>query len=312
MKKQKKSFRYHFPFVIICILLAFSATSCSKKTEPSVLLAEQYYDYEISSDYTFQLDDIKLIAKNVHTLTEEEYYHFAECPVSFPMYLQFDETSMTALISSETSEEDLRYYLFRDENNSMLLIPENNRKGLFEQRRPLAFYLQEQTASACTKSARSLEELVSPDQSVFELASVEYDPAVLSEIAGAEGTLEKLNAQYPIKCLRKLEDGTYRASYLGKSEIASVCFCASGEKSYGWVYEIGVESTRFADLKIGDSLESVMRIDPNGCYLFLNTGRNDFPEVSEHYCNDGWRITIEYTKVSPEDWRITSIHKEWI
>ncbi len=167
--------------------------------------------------------------------------------------------------------------------------------------------------SACAKKSVSPEALVSPDQSIFELASAQYDREQLLEIRDESGTIGHFNALYPVECMRKLQDGTYRASYLGDGEIASVCFDASGEKLRAWVYSVGAESAAFSDLKTGDPLESVMKIDPDGAYLFLYAGRDDVSKVSEHYCADGYLITIEYSYASSEDAPlIADIRKELI
>ena len=42
------------------------------------------------------------------------------------------------------------------------------------------------------------------------------------------------------------------------------------------------------------SLRDVIDSDPNGVYLFLYTGRDDLPKVSNHFSTDGYFISISY------------------
>ncbi len=64
----------------------------------------------------------------------------------------------------------------------------------------------------------------------------------------------------------------------------------------------------FDNLKTGQSLDDVREIDPDGEYLFLETGRNDTPKVSSHYTKDGYFITVEYDDANV----IISINEERI
>ena len=43
------------------------------------------------------------------------------------------------------------------------------------------------------------------------------------------------------------------------------------------------------------SLRDVIDSDPNGVYLFLYTGRDDLPKVSNHFSTDGYFISISYS-----------------
>ena len=50
----------------------------------------------------------------------------------------------------------------------------------------------------------------------------------------------------------------------------------------------------FESLNSTKTLDDVKKIDPNGEFLFLYTGRNDVPKISTHYTKDGYIILIEY------------------
>ena len=58
--------------------------------------------------------------------------------------------------------------------------------------------------------------------------------------------------------------------------------------------EYSVQSAEFDAIAVGDSLQDVIAVDPNGSYLFLQTGRNDQPHTSTHYTPDGQEIVITY------------------
>lgn len=144
------------------------------------------------------------------------------------------------------------------------------------------------------KSLIDLEIETSPsDKSIIDLASKIYDEPELLELAKFNGSIDELNAQYPIECLRE-DNSTYRAAYLGNESIAVLLFDNYGNKLLGRVYSIQLLKSDFDSLKEGQSLEEARIIDPNGEYLFLYTGRNDTPKVSSHYTKDGYLITIEY------------------
>ena len=131
------------------------------------------------------------------------------------------------------------------------------------------------------------------NKSLVDLASKVYDEAQLLELAGFNGLIDELNAQYPIECIRE-DNGTYRVSYLGDESIAVLLFDNYGNKLWGNIYNTKLLKSDFDDLLKGQSLEEVREIDPNGEYLFLYTGRNDTPKLSSHYTKDGYLITIEY------------------
>ena len=147
---------------------------------------------------------------------------------------------------------------------------------------------------SCAKGGSDLKDKLSPlDKSLIDLASGIYEDSQLLEIVKHNGSINELNAQYPIECLRENE-GTYRASYLGDASIAVIMFDNSGNRILGGVHSTQLLRSDFSCLENGQSLENVREIDPNGEYLFLYTGRSDTPKVSTHYTKDGYLITIEY------------------
>jgi len=147
---------------------------------------------------------------------------------------------------------------------------------------------------SCTKGEIGLEiETSSPDKTLINLASKIYTDSELSDIVKFSGTIDELNAKYPIECLRKNKN-TYRVSYLGNGSVALITFDNAKNKIIGKVYNALQLKSDFSDLKNGQSLEKVKKIDPNGDFTFLYTGRNDTPKISTHCTKDGYLITIKY------------------
>ena len=135
---------------------------------------------------------------------------------------------------------------------------------------------------------------ISPsDKSLIDLSSVTYDEAQLLEIVQYNGSINELDAQYPIECLR-WDDKVYRVSYLGDESVAVVLFDDLGNKLLGNIYSINRVKSDFEELEKGQTLADVRKVDPDGEYLFLFTGSNETPKVSSHYTKDGYLITIEY------------------
>ena len=145
MTSEKQVSLFQAVIVLAFALSCFVIASCSKETSPKALLDGNYYDYEASSDYTFQWKDLKLTVRDVHALTDADYHHFEDCAVTYPVFVRYDDDSMTAIITTddaETKDGQLRYYLFQDQDDRILLIPEQAEQKLFESKRPLAFYLE--------------------------------------------------------------------------------------------------------------------------------------------------------------------------
>lgn len=135
------------------------------------------------------------------------------------------------------------------------------------------------------------------EKAIVDLASMQYENLELEEIANWNGTIYELDAQYPIECLRK-GDKIYRASYLGKDKIVVVVFDDFGNKILGKVYDARVSNVSFSELTVGKNLSDVEKIDPEGEYLFLYTGRNDTPRISHHFTREGCLITVEYDEAN--------------
>ena len=158
----------------------------------------------------------------------------------------------------------------------------------------LAIFILTTIFCSCAKDEGNLNVQVSPpDKSLIDLSTKTYEESQLAEIAEFRGSMTELNAKHPIECLRENHD-YYRVSYLGKDRVAVLVFDRTGRKLMGNVYNLRKQKSDFVGLKNGQTLDDVKKIDPDGEYSFLYTGRNDSPKESSHYTKDGYLITIKY------------------
>ena len=147
---------------------------------------------------------------------------------------------------------------------------------------------------SCDKGGNDLEIKTSPsDKTLIDLASQIYDESQLLELVRFKGSINELNAQYPIECVREVS-GNYRVSYLGHESIVVLIFTDFGHNISAKIHNFQISKSDLNKIIKGQSIEEVIKIDPNGEYLFLYTGRNDVPKTSSHYTKEGYLITIEY------------------
>lgn len=151
---------------------------------------------------------------------------------------------------------------------------------------------------------------VSPENlTVFELVTTKYDDEQLLKMSEFRGSINELNSVYPIECMRHIEKGSlYRVSYVGDSKVLTIWFNDDGELQMIKTSLLSPSKAQFDELTIGQSFDDVYQIDPAAEYVFLNTGRTDFPKASSHYSSDGWLIHISYD----DQLQITSIISELI
>ena len=163
-----------------------------------------------------------------------------------------------------------------------------------------------------------IEKCVSPNININRMFLKKYSQDEIEKLYDFmfhfEGTIEELNKEYPIKCVRKYENddiyyGTYYAIYyLGKQSICQVLYFKDIDELDIWYYKLSCPKQNFEKFKVGTHLDEVMETDPDGDYAFLYTGVNDAPKTSQHYTKDGYLITIDYD----DDCKITKINEELI
>lgn len=148
--------------------------------------------------------------------------------------------------------------------------------------------------TSCSNEENDVKIQVSDNNKTFSiLMSKKYDNTELESIIQFQGDMEKLDELYPLECVREVGEN-YRISFLGDDRVAIIICDQNGEKIVGNIFNLSCVKSDFSDLKTGQSLRDVQKIDPKGEYMFLYTGRNDSPKISTHYTKDGYLITVEY------------------
>lgn len=146
--------------------------------------------------------------------------------------------------------------------------------------------------SSCSKGVEQVLKTSPVNENVIDIVSKKYSDSELLEISKYKGTINKLNDKYPVECLRKIGE-YHRVAYLGTNSILIIYFDDNGNIISRNIYNSVLKKSDFDILKIGMSLEEVKKIDPNGDYSFIYTGRNDL-KTSLHYTKDGYILSIEY------------------
>ncbi len=133
-----------------------------------------------------------------------------------------------------------------------------------------------------------------------------YRDDELLEIANYQGSLEDLNARYPVECLRQNNLEKY-VVYYSDTMIGLVYFDENDISFLSRAITPRFKSTEFDFLSSGDALSTVIGFDPDGDYPFLHTGVRIIKQ-SMHYTTDGYVVLIQYD----EDNVIASISKKLI
>ena len=122
--------------LIICIL-AISQNNGSKAEK---ILYDDYYDWSYPSAYSFVIEGAAWTAGDIRDLPEEAY---SDLKTQDPQIIRLLwDTETKTVTECQTKDGDaMRYYLFHTNRNAMVLIPAERRFRLFEESRPLAFYL---------------------------------------------------------------------------------------------------------------------------------------------------------------------------
>ena len=160
---------------------------------------------------------------------------------------------------------------------------------------------------ACEKGDNISLSLSDPNKNIVDLITTNYSNEQLNKINAYGGTINQLNSEFPIQCLRAVKSG-YQAVYRGDQKILIIVFGLNGDKILSKIYNISKTSSVFDGLTVGYTLDETQKLDPLGDYTFLYTGRNDIPYVSYHCTHDGYIIQISYDNNNT----ITAIEKNMI
>lgn len=148
-------------------------------------------------------------------------------------------------------------------------------------------------------------------RSALELCKDGYKDGKLTEIyefmCGGK-TVDQLNDEYPIDCLRKDDDGCH-VIYQGSYRILVLQFNEDGtwrktDKLHS-LYRLTETRGKFDELKEGDAVSKVQKTDPTAYFPFL-VDKTSTDLESNHYTDDGYHTTIRYD----EKFKITSVTYE--
>ena len=152
--------------------------------------------------------------------------------------------------------------------------------------------------TSCQEGNTQMNINMSPEnENLVDLATVIYDSEELKNILSFTGSVEELNKDYPIYCIRKISLG-YRVTYLGENgDIAILTFDETGnECDSRRSYSPSKSKDAFSNIISGMHVTEVREFDPDGVYAFLYSGRNDITYQSFHYTNDGFLVVVLYNE----------------
>ena len=138
----KKDLSRSLLFLIALFLLFCLFTSCHRTYSTArELLHENYYDWSYPSNYSFFVNEKHWKVADIHTLSEDEMSVIMEKKIS-TIRIQWNSTEMLAHEINAQDKSVMEYYIVEFSEEGILLIPMKNNRTIFEEQRPLAFYLQ--------------------------------------------------------------------------------------------------------------------------------------------------------------------------
>ncbi len=155
--------------------------------------------------------------------------------------------------------------------------------------------------------ARDKEDNISdPNKNIVDLITTNYLNEQLDKINTYDGTINQLNSEFPIQCLRTVKS-EYQAVYRGDQKLLIIVFGLNGDKVLSKIYNVSKISSIFDGLTAENTLDEIQKLDPLSDYTFLYTGRNDIACVSYYCTYDGYMIQISYN----DNNAITAIEKTY-
>ena len=145
----------------------------------------------------------------------------------------------------------------------------------------------------CTSQIKEKNMNNEQNKSILDLIKHIYIEDELIEILQFKGSYSELNEKFPVECLRETETMKY-AVYCSDRDIVFVYFDLNGSQlGRSSRYSMQHTSEEFQSLQVGDTLDDVMEVDPDGSYLFLHTGVQS-ARGSTHCTKDGFFVIIGY------------------
>lgn len=142
-----------------------------------------------------------------------------------------------------------------------------------------------------------MEPTVSDAEFVYEYeGDILYTEEQLDEIDVFEGTKRQFFEKYPTPYVTEYDNGESRFLYYSETSVQAIYFDSKEERDmvYNDRFGISVPKEQLEQVKVGDSMDYVMELDPNGFYPFSGeypTGNHH----SGHYTSDKHIVWIYYT-----------------
>jgi len=179
-------------------------------------------------------------------------------------------------------------------------------------KRYFAICLAVLTAASCLLGGCKVKIMEEPTVSDAEFV-YEYDGDILytneqlAEIDEFMGTKRQFFEKYPTPYVTEYENEESRFLYYSEDTVLAIYFDSKDERDmvYNDTFAISVPKEQLDQVKVGDSMDDVMELDPNGFYPFSG----DYPtghHHSGHYTSDKYIVWIYYSS----DYIVQSIESE--
>lgn len=141
------------------------------------------------------------------------------------------------------------------------------------------------------------EPTVSDADFVYEYdGDILYTNEQLEEIDNFEGTKRQFFEKYPTPYVSEYENEESRFLYYSEDTVLAVYFDKKDERDmvYFDTFSLSVPKEQMEQVKVGDSIDDVMELDPNGFYPFTDTYSTG-THHSGHYTVDKYIVWIYYS-----------------
>lgn len=125
-----------------------------------------------------------------------------------------------------------------------------------------------------------------------------YTNEELEQINNLGLNYDDLNNKYKIECLRKINDGNYKAIYRSEDKFLFVIFDKNGNKKSSSLVVASPKKEEFKNLSLGSNILDVKKVDNSNPqeYVIGNLSSSTASKVTHHFTIDGYQITIFYDK----------------
>ena len=119
-----------------------------------------------------------------------------------------------------------------------------------------------------------------------------YTAEQLTEIDAFMGTKREFFEKYPTCYVAEYDNGESRFLYYTEDSVLAIYFDSKEERDMvlNDTFKLSVPVERFSQIKVGDLIEDVEALDPNGFYPY-DTGTHH----SSHYTEDKHIVWISYS-----------------